>query len=211
MTMKPQIKVYLSDIGNVLLRLKEADFFRRFNAASAGKGKEWFLSQMEDPESLFNGYERGKVEGRDLHACLKRHVKLRWDYAVFLKNWNDFFGPNPRMDRLIAALKPQVRLWALSNTNADHFAHFTAYPVFRHFEGMIGSHQLGLRKPEKAVFREALRVIGARPGEVFFIDDAPLNVEAARALGMRAFLYTFNDRELKEELSRLGMRFPKRL
>ena len=54
------------------------------------------------------------------------------------------------------------------------------------FDLALGSHQLGLRKPDAAIYDEALRRLGVPADAVLFFDDSRANVEAARALGMQA-------------------------
>jgi putative hydrolase of the HAD superfamily len=46
------------------------------------------------------------------------------------------------------------------------------------------SHELGLRKPDPAIFRRVAEIIGVPAARIRFLDDAPANVEAAAATGM---------------------------
>ena len=48
------------------------------------------------------------------------------------------------------------------------------------------SCELGAAKPSAEFFARAATLIGAAPGEVLFVDDSPVNVEAARAAGLVA-------------------------
>jgi putative hydrolase of the HAD superfamily len=43
-------------------------------------------------------------------------------------------------------------------------------------------------KPDPEFFREAVRRIGLPPEEIYYVDDSPVNVEAARAVGINAVL-----------------------
>jgi putative hydrolase of the HAD superfamily len=47
---------------------------------------------------------------------------------------------------------------------------------------------MGVRKPEAEGFTRILNHCGVKPGEVIFFDDFKPNVDAAAALGIRAFL-----------------------
>lgn len=58
------------------------------------------------------------------------------------------------------------------------------------FDALVWSYQLGTAKPDPAIYEHALKQLEAAPGETLFIDDKPVNVEAARALGMQALVYT---------------------
>jgi putative hydrolase of the HAD superfamily len=52
------------------------------------------------------------------------------------------------------------------------------------------SCRLGLTKPDPAIYQKVLTSIGARAGEVTFVDDRPPNVAGAAAVGLRALLFT---------------------
>lgn len=48
------------------------------------------------------------------------------------------------------------------------------------------SWEMGTKKPEPTYFELAVSRMGAEPGEVLFVDDMEVNVEAARAVGLVA-------------------------
>lgn len=62
-------------------------------------------------------------------------------------------------------------------------------PVDELFDAVIDSSEIGIRKPNPAIYRVALEAVGGvEPGEAVFLDDAEGNVIAARRLGMHAIL-----------------------
>ncbi|HVT77293.1 MAG TPA: HAD family phosphatase [Acidimicrobiales bacterium] len=62
-------------------------------------------------------------------------------------------------------------------------------PVDELFDVVVDSSAEGVRKPNPAIFELALAKLGvADPGDAVFLDDLESNVDAARALGMRAIL-----------------------
>ncbi len=58
------------------------------------------------------------------------------------------------------------------------------------FAPVIISEEVGLRKPDPAIFRLALDALGVPPERAAFIDDAEPNVEGAAALGIRGVHHT---------------------
>lgn len=58
------------------------------------------------------------------------------------------------------------------------------------FDALVWSYQLGVAKPDPAIYEHALKQLGTAAEETLFIDDKPVNVDAARALGMQALAYT---------------------
>jgi len=57
------------------------------------------------------------------------------------------------------------------------------------FEAVIFSCDVALVKPEPAIYRLCLEMLAVTPGECIFLDDSPVNVEGARAVGINALLF----------------------
>lgn len=72
------------------------------------------------------------------------------------------------------------------------------------FDVLVWSFQLGLIKPDPAIYRYLLSKLGTLPEETLFLDDRPANVEAAIALGIRAVEFTTIER-LREDLIAAGL------
>jgi putative hydrolase of the HAD superfamily len=49
-------------------------------------------------------------------------------------------------------------------------------------------------KPDPAIYRYTLVKLGTQPEETLFLDDKPVNVEAAREVGMRALEFSTVER-----------------
>jgi len=58
------------------------------------------------------------------------------------------------------------------------------------FDVLVWSFQLHMAKPDPAIYLHTLMELGVRPEETLFLDDKTVNVEAARALGMNALVFT---------------------
>lgn len=61
-------------------------------------------------------------------------------------------------------------------------------PVDELFDFVIDSSEVGMRKPNPAIFERALEIGGFTPEQVIFLDDYEGNVLAAEALGIRSIL-----------------------
>ncbi len=59
-----------------------------------------------------------------------------------------------------------------------------------HFDHITFSCELHLFKPQAAIYEHSYRGLNIAPDEVLFIDDKQENVEGARAVGMKAELFT---------------------
>ena len=61
-------------------------------------------------------------------------------------------------------------------------------PVDELFDFVVDSSEVGMRKPNPAIFLKALEIGGLNPSEVIFLDDFEGNVIAASALNIRSIL-----------------------
>jgi putative hydrolase of the HAD superfamily len=104
----------------------------------------------------------------------------------------------------LAALNP-CTIGALNNeareTNEFRFAHFG---LRRYFKVAFSSCYVGLRKPEPAMYRRALDILGCKPERVLFIDDRAENVAGGLAAGMKAIQFMGAD-ALRVALEQLGV------
>jgi putative hydrolase of the HAD superfamily len=71
------------------------------------------------------------------------------------------------------------------------------------FEVKIWSCELGIIKPDPAIYRACLNALGCSAARTLFFDDRPDNVEAARQLGMEAHL--FESAEQAGKIVRAGL------
>ena len=58
-----------------------------------------------------------------------------------------------------------------------------------HFDHITFSYELGLIKPERAIYEHADPGLGVEPREALFLDDRPRNIEGAIEAGLQALLY----------------------
>jgi putative hydrolase of the HAD superfamily len=56
------------------------------------------------------------------------------------------------------------------------------------FAALLSSSTLGVAKPDPRAYQAAAAALGLPPGDCAFVDDLPINVEAACAVGMRGVL-----------------------
>jgi HAD superfamily hydrolase (TIGR01509 family) len=56
------------------------------------------------------------------------------------------------------------------------------------FDEVILSFEVGLRKPDPGIYREALRRLGAEPEHAVFVDDQPDYCDGAAAIGIETYL-----------------------
>jgi len=98
-----------------------------------------------------------------------------------------------------------VPLYALTNFSADTFAQARArFDFLGWFQGIVVSGQERLVKPDPRIYRLLLERYRLAAETTVYLDDAPANVVAARALGMTGLRFTDPD-QLRADLARLGL------
>lgn len=137
------------------------------------------------PHSL--AYGAGHLTTDEFLPLFLRDWEIGLEPTAFLSAWQGWVrGWLPGAVALLDQLRPRYRLAALSNSNAAHWDCLEPLGVLAAFELALGSHQLGVRKPEPGAYRAMLDRLGVAPDSVLFFDDSAGNVEAARAIGMAA-------------------------
>lgn len=66
----------------------------------------------------------------------------------------------------------------------------TRCPWLPEFDVSIFSCELGIVKPEAAIYRHCVERIGVTPSRALFIDDRAENVDAARGIGLRGIVHS---------------------
>jgi putative hydrolase of the HAD superfamily len=62
--------------------------------------------------------------------------------------------------------------------------------LLKHFDHVTFSYELGLVKPQREIYEDAVRGVGVEAGEALFLDDRSENIEGAREAGLQAELFT---------------------
>jgi len=98
-----------------------------------------------------------------------------------------------------------VRCLALSNMEPELYAvRRTRFPFMDWFDGSVISGLEGAAKPDRRIFEILLTRYRLDPQRTVFTDDSRANVEAARALGIHALLYT-SPQQLRADFTGLGL------
>lgn len=155
---------------------------------------------------LEEDFESGRVSTPVFIGMARETCRLTCTDEQFAQAFADMFTPNPEVCDLVPLLRPHYRLVLLSNTNDLHYRQFRTQfaEVLAHFDGLVLSHEAGVRKPRREIYDACLRLAGRPAGECVFIDDLPSNIEAARACGWHGLVYRRGD-DLRKALAGIGV------
>lgn len=81
-----------------------------------------------------------------------------------------------------------LKLGIVSNATPSFREAIDRVGLMPYFDAIIISAEVGLAKPDPAIFKLGLDRLNLKPGQAFFVDDLPGHVRAARGIGLRAFL-----------------------
>ena len=96
-------------------------------------------------------------------------------------------------------------LYVLSNWPAEKFELVRPlYPFLEWFDGIVISGEVGLVKPDQAIFKVLLERTGHPADECLFIDDHLTNITVARALGFQTIQF-LSAQQLEAELRNRGI------
>jgi putative hydrolase of the HAD superfamily len=73
------------------------------------------------------------------------------------------------------------------------------------FDAVVISGEVGMRKPEPAIYHHAAGLLGLPPSECVFVDDLPSNVAGAVAVGMVGVRFVSVERAVEELESLFGL------
>ena len=119
--------------------------------------------------------------------------------------WCDHFTLDRGSYAILKRTAKNVPTYLLSNTNALHIDFIRERYEFPNLvRGAILSHELGLRKPDPAIYRAALKMSGTKPEETVFVDDLKPNVESAGKMGFQAIRFR-NAEDLRRRFDDLGL------
>lgn len=180
------ITTLFCDIGGVLLTNGWARQSRKL-------ASERFGYDLEEAETrhhlMFDEYEEGKIS---LHEYLqfvifnKPRSFSENDYIAFMYEQSQPF------DDMLVYVKElrrthELKVVIVSNEGRE----LTDYRISRFqlralADIFVVSSYVGIRKPDKAIFRLALDLAQARPEQVIYLDDRALFVEVAKSLDIKA-------------------------
>lgn len=91
---------------------------------------------------------------------------------------------------LEALASRKVELWCLSNDVSEWSLKLRKwFGLVKYFKEFIISGDVGLRKPDPAIFRFILERTHAHANDIIFVDDNAYNLDAAARLGLKTVLF----------------------
>lgn len=200
----PTIRAIFWDVGGVLL----TNAWDRTERTAALEHFHLDQDEFHDRhEMVVSSFERGKItldEYLDRTVFYRTRSFTRDEFRDYMFSLSQ---PFPEVLALAKALADSGNYFmgTINNEsrelNYDRIEKFGLRKIFRVF---ISSCFVGLRKPERDIYRLALETTQIPAEQCCFIDDRPLNLECAAKLGMHTIEMQQVD-QLREDLAKLGV------
>ena len=100
---------------------------------------------------------------------------------------------HPQILPMLSSLKERgILIGLISNCYSEEVAPIRESVLFPRFDACCLSYELGVQKPDEAIFSRCMDALGVTPRECLYVGDGGSSeLEAAQALGMRAYQATW--------------------
>ncbi len=194
------INAIIFDFGDVFLNLEKDAQLAAFQ--KLGLNELW----TDDLMAQNDRFEKGQITEQEFLESFQKELPNA-SLLDIRAAWNTIIGDFP-LERLefLQMLSGKYRLFLLTNTDEIHISWFehktgmsfcTAF--YTSFEKVLYSYEMGMRKPDPAIYSHILEKFDLSPKRTLFIDDKKSNTDAAAALG----LHVWNLQVGKEDVTEL--------
>ncbi len=206
------IKAVVFDFGGVLTAASPFELLGALGA-DAGVAPEVLLELLlgpypEDTDHAFHRMERGEISAMDWFAEASQAV-AEVGVQLDMGRMGDAFralGVHDVVVERVRSLRADGYKTAILTNNIREASETwrTMLDVDALFDVIVDSSAVGMRKPNPAIYRHTLDLLGGiAPEQAVFLDDAPSNVEAARTIGMHAIVVGPDPMPALAELDRI--------
>lgn len=194
------MKDIIFDFGGVLVDWNPRYLYRKIFTDE--QEMEYFLTYVCEPE--WNAQLDAGLPFAEGTACLKRRFpQYAEQIAAYFTRWNEMMGGAvPGTHEIVFELKKKgYKVYGLTNWSAETLPLAKArFNVFAALDGMVVSGEEKLIKPDPRLYQILLTRFQLRAENCVFIDDNPVNISAARALGIDGIRFE-NAAQVRRELS----------
>jgi len=201
-----QIKNLIFDLGGVLLNI---DFRKTYEAfEKIGCNDVDGIMKKAFSAGFYIDFEKGLIDADDFTQKMLEICNFCTDAAGFTACWNalllDF---PPKRIEILKKLGTKYRLFLLSNTNLIHYRQynrqfaeqFNEPSLDSMFETAYFSHEMGLRKPDIAIYNAVIKQSNLIAEETLFVDDMEENHANAKKAGLETCLIVQNSNFYENE------------
>ena len=167
--------------------------------------KAYWAHRLDYDADILNGQTYWQTVARDtgVHFTAEQISQLLEQDAIMWMNLN------PAMLAWIPKIKQAgFRLGILSNMGDGVLDYMRPrFPWLAHFDHLTWSCELGVVKPDPAIYLHTVKKLNVSPDRALFIDNLQKNIVGAEAVGLHAALFE-SPEQLQNDLARRGFPLP---
>ena len=181
------IEAVLFDFAGVLT----SSPWTAMTAAGGGDLELLIGSYDEDGDHPWHQVERGEIAITDWAVAVTQlglEAGVEVDFAPLQAMLGEMTIHDDVVERARQLRAEGYRVGLITNNVREASAAWRALvPVDELFEVVVDSSEVGMRKPNPAIYHHALALLGdVAPEQAVFLDDSPGNVAGARRAGLHA-------------------------
>ena len=190
--MNNDIETIVFDLGQVIIDVDFNASIRAFQALNVENATE--LMQDDEHVNILHQFEKGEIDTNGFRDAIRQIAGNRLPDEQIDTAWEAMLGhiPSSRL-QLIHEINKIFSTFLLSNTNPIHLKAIYYYVANEHeafsfnkiFQAEYYSFQLGMRKPDPAIFWHILNQNNLNAANTLFLDDSSEHIESAKRLGMK--------------------------
>ncbi|CAH0339871.1 HAD family phosphatase [Rhizobium sp. CECT 9324] len=202
--MPADIRHIVFDIGKVLIHYDPNLPYSRI--IPDAEERQWFFANVCTHDWNIE-QDRGRDWAQAEALLIAQYPERETQIRAFRKHWAEMV-PHAYDDSvaiMTGLIDAGHDVTMLTNFAADTFSEARQiYPFLNIPRGVTVSGEIGLIKPDVAIYQRHARDFGLEPAHTIFIDDSYPNVEGARAAGWQAVHFTGAE-TLKADLLAAGI------
>jgi putative hydrolase of the HAD superfamily len=203
------LEAVIFDYGEVLSGPPDPEAHRNLlniaGVAEEAFEKVYWAHRLDYDADILNGQTYWQTVARDtgVHFTSEQISRLLEQDAIMWMNLN------PAMLAWIPRIKKAgFRLGILSNMGDGVLDYLRPrFPWLAQFDHLTWSCELGVVKPDPAIYLHTVKKLNVSPDRALFIDNLQKNIVGAEAIGLHAALFE-NPEQLQNDLARRGFPLP---
>jgi putative hydrolase of the HAD superfamily len=203
------LEAVIFDYGEVLSGPPDPEAHRNLlniaGVAEEAFEKAYWTHRLDYDADILNGQTYWQTVARDtgVHFTAEQISRLLEQDAIMWMNLN------PAMLAWIPKIKKAgFRLGILSNMGDGVLDYLRPrFSWLAQFDHLTWSCELGVVKPDPAIYLHTVKKLNVSPDRALFIDNLQKNIVGAEAIGLHAALFE-NPEQLQNDLARRGFPLP---
>ena len=191
------MKYLILDLGGVLIGDFDAAVLKLYPKTN-------FKEAKESLEKLAKLVDRGQKTFGDYVKQFNKLTGAKYSVGEYQRIKNRMVFYNHEFIKFCQRNRKYFKTSILSDNNKSNISYYNKFIRLNKWTyRQVYSYFYKTAKPDPKLFRIMLKKLKARPEECVYVDDRPVNVRAAKKLGISAILYKSN----KQLISKLRKDF----